>query len=143
MEPWKPTFDLRHAQIEQHIMETPPSHQSLKALLQRSVKNFPEDIKLKVEVLGIYGLPDEWALKAVSICNRPLITLYRMTLPSKPLTMKLKFWALTLKVARYSTRLRPRGRQLTLQVKIRRAHRHHLLKLQPKAHLFHPQLKKN
>jgi len=48
-------------------MAPPPKAQSLQCLLQRGMTKFPEDIKLKVEVFGIYGIPEEWANKVVSI----------------------------------------------------------------------------
>ena len=38
----------------------------MQCLLQRSIQGFNEDIKLTVEVKGIFGLPDEWNSKIVS-----------------------------------------------------------------------------
>ena len=55
-EVWKPKYDLKDATIEQDIAEAPPTYNSLQALLQRGMQPFPEDIKLTVEVTGIYGL---------------------------------------------------------------------------------------
>ena len=62
-ENWKPKYDLRDGNVEQHIMDAPPSHQSVQALLQRGIQKFSDEIKLSVEVQGIYGIPDDWTTR--------------------------------------------------------------------------------
>ena len=62
-EVWKPKYDLREADIKQAVMEPPPSHQSIQALLQRSSQKFSDEIAVTVTVHGIYGVPDEWTAK--------------------------------------------------------------------------------
>ena len=36
-------------------------------MLQRGIQKFPEDMRLKVEIEGIYAVPEEWSGKLVSI----------------------------------------------------------------------------
>lgn len=87
-EAWQPNFDLKEANIEQKIMDPPPSHESLQCLLMRGVNNFPADIKLKVELFGIYGIPEEWSNKIVSKIQIFVTVIFRRTLPNKPSRMK-------------------------------------------------------
>ena len=49
------------------MAEPPPTYQSLQALLQRGKTPYSEDIRVTVEVQGIYALPDEWTSKIVSV----------------------------------------------------------------------------
>jgi hypothetical protein len=107
------------------------------------VKGYPQDIRLKVEVLGIYALPDEWAHKAVSVTATIDNLYFRMTLLNRLLTMKSKFWGRISKEVRLLTNKKQKYPQLTFQAKTKRVHRHHLQKLQPKVRLLHQLLKKN
>lgn len=63
---WRPRYDLRDAEVEQQGHKAPPTHQQLQALLQRGVQHFSDDMRVTVEVKGIYGLPEEWTSKIVS-----------------------------------------------------------------------------
>lgn len=65
-EVWKPKYDLQDADVKQRTHEPPETHQQLQALLQRGVQHFSDDMKVTVEVRGIYGLPEEWTSKIVS-----------------------------------------------------------------------------
>ena len=66
-EVWRPTFSLKDADVEQRIVDPPPSYQSLQALLQRGVQGFGDDMALTVEVQGIFALPEDWTSRIVSI----------------------------------------------------------------------------
>jgi len=57
---------LRDAVVEQQAHDAPPSHQQLQALLQRGIQHFSDDMKVTVEVRGVFGLPEEWTSKIVS-----------------------------------------------------------------------------
>ena len=65
-EVWKPKYDLRDAEVEQLAHKAPPTHQQLQALLQRGVQHFSDDMRVTVDIRGIYGLPEEWTSKIVS-----------------------------------------------------------------------------
>ena len=60
---WKPKYDLRDANVSQKIMDPPPSHLALQSYLQRSQQKFGDDIRVTVEVQGIYGMPEDWIMK--------------------------------------------------------------------------------
>jgi len=41
-------------------MDPPPTHHGLQSMMARSIQGYPEEFKLKVEVQGVYALPEEW-----------------------------------------------------------------------------------
>jgi hypothetical protein len=65
-EVWKPTYDFRTVNIQQKMAEPPPTFKTLQALLQRGKTPFSDEIRVTVEVQGIYALPEEWTSKFVS-----------------------------------------------------------------------------
>ena len=64
---WKPKYDFKEISIEQKMMEPPPTFKSLQALLQRGKTPYSDEIRVTVEVVGVYALPEEWTSKIVSV----------------------------------------------------------------------------
>ena len=64
---WTPQFDPRAVKVELPELAEPPSDTFLRSILQRKHQPLSSTFSLKVQVHGIYSVPEVWKAKMVSL----------------------------------------------------------------------------
>lgn len=65
---WTPQFDPKAVKVEVPELSEPASETFLRSILQRKHQPITEPFKFKVQVHGIYSVPELWKAKIVSFC---------------------------------------------------------------------------
>lgn len=63
---WSPQFDPKNVKVELPVLNEPASENFLRSILQRKHQPLQTPLNMKVQVHGIYSVPEVWKAKMVS-----------------------------------------------------------------------------
>ena len=64
---WQPELDLKACEkVNLPALQPPKSDHFLRSVLQRKFNPKPDGLKLRIEVHGIFSMPDPWRARMVS-----------------------------------------------------------------------------
>ena len=63
---WTPQFDTKQIKVEVPELQEPASDLFLRSILQRKHQKFGDEVKMNMEIHGIYSIPELWKNKVVS-----------------------------------------------------------------------------